>query len=258
MNLFSASLLFSRGSNLVRYNNFIQHFKVTQQFLFAPYKYTKEGYALAERRTLNFRRGRTRGPYFKVLLQTSFYPNCTSPLLTEDKTSLSCGGKLLFEGCKKTQGFKEPIQTPFLPYLHSPILITADRVSLSCRGNLLREGQSKDTQFQSSHESTFSPQQHFPPHLTSDGVNLSCRGKLFREGRSKNTQFQSSPQQHFHLHLTSDRVSLSCRGKLIWQWPQLGLIFLGFPYIHTSIKRYTPRPPPNLWGNWLFTIFYSS
>ena len=31
MNLFSASLLFSRGSNLVRYNNnFTQHFKVTQ------------------------------------------------------------------------------------------------------------------------------------------------------------------------------------------------------------------------------------
>ena len=258
MNLFSASLLFSRGSNLVRYNNFIQHFKVTQQFLFVPYKYTKEGYALAERRMLNFRRGGRRGPYFKVLLQTPFYPNCTSPLLTEDKTSLSCRGKLLLEGCKKRQGFKGPMQTPFLPYLHSPILITADRVSLSCRGNLLREGQSKDTQFQSSHESTFSPQQHFPPHLTSDGANLSCRGKLFREGRSKNTQFQSSPQQHFPLHLTSDRVSLSCRGKLIWQWPQLGLIFLGFPYIHTSIKRYTPRPPPNLWGNWLFTIFYSS
>ena len=107
--------------------------------MFVPYKYTKEGYALAERRTLNFGRGRTRGPYFKVLLQTPFYPNCTSPLLTEDKTSLSCRGKLLLEGCKQRPGFKEPMQTPFLPSLHFPILTTADRVSLSCRGNLLWE-----------------------------------------------------------------------------------------------------------------------
>ena len=110
--------------------------------MFVPYKYTKKGYALAERRTLNFGRGRTRGPYFKVLLQTqlsAIYPNCTSSI-TEDKTSLSCRGKLLLEGRKKRPGFKEPMQTPFIPYLHFPILTTADRVSLSCRGNLLWEG----------------------------------------------------------------------------------------------------------------------